>query len=188
VQHLNRLNRKYVLEDLPKLKFEKDKACEACQKGKQTKVSFEPKNCVSTERPLELLHMDPFGTSRTMSPGGNLDALVIVDYFSRFTWTLFLVAKNNTFHAFKRLAKILENEKSSKFVSIQSDHGGEFQNEKFEHFCEKCGIKHNFSAPRSPQQNGIVERNNRSLEEPLKTMLNETSLPTYFWANAVNTT
>ena len=57
---------------------------------------------------------------------------------------MFLAAKNDTFHAFKRFSKVLENEKSSKIMSIRSDHGGKFQNEKFEHFCEKCGIKNNF--------------------------------------------
>ena len=124
----------------------------------KTKVSFKPKNVVSTERPLEMLHMDLFGPFRTMSLGVNLYALVIVDDFSRYTWTLFLAAKNDTFHAFKRFAKMLENEKSSKIVSIRSDHGGEFQKERFEHFCEKHGIKHNFYAPRTPQQKGVVER------------------------------
>jgi len=93
-----------------------------------------------------------------MSLGGNFYALVIVNDYSRFTWTLLLATKNDMFHAFKRLAKILENE-------------------KFEHFCEKDGIKHNFSAPRTPQQNGVAERNNISLEELARTMLNETSLP-----------
>jgi len=73
---------------------------------------------------------------------------------------------------------MLENEKSSKIVSIRSDHDGEFQNGRFEHFCEKHGIKHNFSTPRTPQQN--FERKNRSLEELARTMLNENSLPKYF--------
>ena len=82
---------------------------------------------------------------------------------------------------------MLENEKSSKIMSILSDRGGEFQNEKFEHFCEKHVINHNFSAPRTPQQNGVVERKNMSLEELARTMLNENSLPKYFWADAVNT-
>ena len=134
-----------------------------------------------------MLHMDLFGPSRTMSLGANLYSLVIVDDFSRYTWTLFLAAKNETFHAFKRLAKMLENEKSSKIVSIRSDHGGKFQNERFEHFCEKHGIKHNFSTPRTPQQNGVVERKNKSLEELARTMLNENSLPKYSWADAINT-
>jgi len=187
MQHFNRLYRKQLVEGLPKLKFEKDRMCEACQKGKQTKVSFKPKNVVSTQRPLEMLHMDLFGPSRTMSLGGNVYALIIVDDFSRYTWTLFLVVKNDTFHAFKRLVKMLENEKSSKIEFIQSDHGREFQNERFEHFGEKHGIKHNFSAPRIPQQNGVVERKNMSLEELARTMLNEYSLPKYFWADVVNT-
>jgi len=59
-----------MVEGLPKLKFEKDRVSEACQKGKQTKVSFKSKNIVSTERPSEMLHMDLFGPSRTMSLGG----------------------------------------------------------------------------------------------------------------------
>jgi len=63
IQHFNRLNRKQLVEGLPKLKFEKDRVCEACLKGKQTKVSFKSKNIVSTERPLEMLHMDLFGPS-----------------------------------------------------------------------------------------------------------------------------
>jgi len=74
--------------------------------------------------------MDLFGPSRTMSLSGNYYALVIVDDFCRFTWTLFLAAKNETFYAFKKFAKVLENKKGSKIVSLRSDHGGEFQNEK----------------------------------------------------------
>jgi len=135
-----------------------------------------------------LLHLDLFGPFRTMSLGGNYYALVIVNDFSRFTWTLFQAAKNETFYSFKKLAKVLENEKGSKIVSLRSDHGGEFQNEKFEHFCEKHGIKYNFLAPRTPRHNGVVERKNRSLQELARTMQNETSLPKYFWADAVDTT
>jgi len=61
------------------------------------------------------------------------------------------------------------------------------KNEKFEHFCEKHGIKHNFSPTRTPQQNGLVGRKNRSLEEIVRTMLNESSLPKYFLVEKVNT-
>jgi len=86
---------------LPKLKFEKDHICEACKKGKQIKHYFKLKNIVSTSKPLELLHMDLFGPSRTMSLGGNYYALVIVDDISRFTWTLFLESKSDAFYALK---------------------------------------------------------------------------------------
>jgi len=63
--------------------------------------------------------MDLFGTSRTISLGGNFYALVIVDDFSRFTWTLFLKSKNDTYHAFKRLSKVLQNEKDSKIFLLE---------------------------------------------------------------------
>jgi len=63
MQHFNQLNRKQLVKGLPKLKFEKDRVCEACQKGKQTKISFKSKNVASTKRPLEMLHTDLFGPS-----------------------------------------------------------------------------------------------------------------------------
>ena len=71
--------------------------------------------------------------------------------------------------------------------SIRSDHGGEFQNHDVQEFCELNGYNHNFSTPRNPQQNGVVERKNRNLQEMARTMLNEHSLPKYFWAEAINT-
>jgi len=79
----------------------------ACQKGKQVKSSFKIKNVFSSLKPLELLHLDLFGPSRTMSLGGNYYALVIVDDYSRYTWTLFLKSKSDAFSAFKKLARRL---------------------------------------------------------------------------------
>jgi len=132
--------------------------------------------------------MDLFGHSRTMSFGGNYYALVIVDDYSIFTWTLFLNNKRNVFHALKKLAKLIQNKKNLNIASIRSDHGGEFENKDFELFCDENGIEHNFYTPRTPQQNGVVERKNRSLEEMARTLLNDTNLPKYFSAEFVNTT
>src|ERR1044072_8308269 len=179
MDHLNKLVKHDLVMGLPKFKYVKDRLCVACQKGKQTKSSFKPKHIVSTERPLQLLHMDLFGPSRTKSMGGNLYALVIVDDFSRFTWTLFLAHKNDAFHSFIKFAKLDQNEKSLKIVSIRCDHGGEFQNDEFELFCEDHGINHNFSSPRTPQQNGVVERKNRSLEELARPILKKTPYEIY---------
>jgi len=71
MHHLNKLISKDLVVGLPILKFEKNHMCEACQKKKQIKHSFKLKNIISTSKPLELLHMDLFGPSRTMSIGGN---------------------------------------------------------------------------------------------------------------------
>ena len=97
--------------------------------------------------------MDLFGPSRTMSLGGILYALVVVDYFSRFTRTVFLHSKGEAYSEIKKIAKRLQNTCYNNIGAIRSDHGGEFQNEKFNNFCNKLGIFHNFSAPRTPQQN-----------------------------------
>ena len=99
-----------------------------------------------------------------MSLGGNYYALVIVDDYSRFTWTLFLAHKRESFHAFKKLAKIIQNKKNLNIASIRSDHEREFENKDFELFCDENGIEHNFFAPRTPKKNAVAKRKNRSLE------------------------
>jgi len=76
-----------------------------------------------------------------MSLGGNLYALVVVDDFSRFTWTLFLHSKKEAYPEFKKLVKRLQNTCCSNIRVIRSDLGGEFQNEKFISFCNKLGVE-----------------------------------------------
>jgi len=177
----------YRINNVYMINLDQKQNHDVCQNGKQVRVSFKSKNIVSTTQPLQLLHMDLFGPSRTISFGGNYYAFVIVDDYSRFTWTLFLTHKKDVFHAFKKLAKIIQNKKNLKIAFIRSDQGGEFENKDFESFCDEHGIEHNFSAPRTPQQNGVVERKNRSLEEIARTLQNDTFLPKYFWAEVVNT-
>ena len=82
---ISQLNKDEVVRGLPKINFQKDKVCEACQIGKQIKNSFKNKNFISTTRSFELLHMDLFGPSKTPSLGGKSYAFVIVNDFSRYT-------------------------------------------------------------------------------------------------------
>ncbi|GJV98073.1 retrovirus-related pol polyprotein from transposon TNT 1-94 [Tanacetum coccineum] len=137
---------------------------------------------------LELLHMDLFGPSAVQSYGGNLYTLVIVDDYSRYTWTRFLKNKTEAFDQFEIFSKKIQNQLGCTIVSIRTNHGREFDNEvQFGEFCNANGITHNFSAPRTPQSNGVVERKNRTHQEMSRTMLNEQSLPQKFWYNAVDT-
>lgn len=120
--------------------------------------------------------------------GGNLYGYVLVDDYSRFTWTYFMTHKSEAFSTFKKFATLVQNENNQKIISIKSDHGGEFQNDSFQTYCEQNGIQHIYSTPRTPQQNGVVERKNRSLEELARTMIKDSNLPKYFWADAISTT
>ena len=81
----------------------------------------------------------------------------------------------------------MSNEKNTTIVSIRSNHDSEFDNHLFEDFCNENEIKHNFLAPRTPQQNRVVERKNKILEEMDDTMLCKNNLPRYFWTKAINT-
>ncbi|GJR77583.1 retrovirus-related pol polyprotein from transposon TNT 1-94 [Tanacetum coccineum] len=178
---------KVIVRNLPKLKFDQH-FCDACKIGKQAHASHKAKNVVSTTRCLELLHMDLFGPSAVRSYGGNRYTLVIVDDYSRYTWTRFLKDKTEAFDQFEIFSRKIQNQLGCSIVSIRTDHGREFDNEvQFGEFCNTNGITHNFSAPRTPQSNGVVERKNRTLQEMSRTMLNEQSLPQNFWCNAVDT-
>ena len=96
-----------------------------------------------------------------------------MDDFYRFTWVIFLIHKDEACETFKIFSKRVQNEKYFCITSIRSDHGGEFENHTFENFCIENDISHNFSSPRTPQQNGVIERKNRSLQEMAKTILLE---------------
>ncbi|GKA17090.1 retrovirus-related pol polyprotein from transposon TNT 1-94 [Tanacetum coccineum] len=178
---------KELVRNFPKLKFDQH-FYDACKIRKQAHASNKAKNIVSTTRCLELLHMDLFGPSAVRSYGGNRYTLVLVDDYSRYTWTRFLKDKTKAFDQFKIFSKKIQNQLECTIVSIRTDHGREFDNEvQFEDFCNANGITHNFSASRTPQSNGMVERKNRTLQEMSKTMLNEQSLPQKFWCNSIDT-
>ncbi|GKC30006.1 retrovirus-related pol polyprotein from transposon TNT 1-94 [Tanacetum coccineum] len=171
---------KELVRNLPKLKFDQH-FCDACKIGKQSHASHKAKNIVSTIRCLELLHMDLFGPSAVRSYGENCYTLVIVDDYSRYTWTRFLKDKTEAFDQFEIFSKKIQNQLGCTIVSIRTDHGRKFDNEvQFGEFCNANGITHNFSAPRTPQSNGVVERKNRTLQEMSRTMKVEESLNVTF--------
>jgi hypothetical protein len=136
---------------------------------------------------LEMLHMDLFGPVAYLSIGGSKYGLVIVDDFSRFTWVFFLQDKTETQGTLKRFLRRAQNEFDLKVKKIRSDNGSEFKNLQVEEFLEEEGIKHEFSAPYTPQQNGVVERKNRTLIDMVRTMLGEFKTPEHFLSEAVNT-
>nr|GEW85674.1 retrovirus-related Pol polyprotein from transposon TNT 1-94 [Tanacetum cinerariifolium] len=181
------LSSKELVRNLHKLKYDKH-FCDACKIRKQAHASHKAKNMVSTKRCLKLLHMDLFGPLTIKSYRGNLYTLVVVDDYSRYTWTRFLKNKNKAFEKFKILSRKLQNQLGSSIIAIRTDHGREFDNDvKFKAYCDAQGITHNFSAPHTPQSNGVLERKNRTLQEMFRTMLNEQSMPQKFWCNVVDT-
>ncbi|GJR60689.1 putative ribonuclease H-like domain-containing protein [Tanacetum coccineum] len=113
--------------------------------------------------------------------------LVVTDDYSRFTWVFFLATKDETSGILKSFITGIENLVDHKVKVIRCDNGTEFKNREMNQFCEKKGILRQFSVARTPQQNRVAERRNRTLIEAARTMLADSKLPTTFWAKAVNT-
>jgi hypothetical protein len=142
---------------------------------------------MTTDRPLDLLHMDLFGPIVYISIGGSKYCLVIVDDYSRFTWVFFLQDKSQTQETLKGFFRRAQNEFRLRIKKIRSDNGTEFKNSQIEGFLEDEGIKHEFSSLYTPQQNGVVERKNRTLLDMARTVLDEYKTSDQFWAEAINT-
>jgi hypothetical protein len=176
-----------AIRGIPNLKIDEGKVCGECQIGKQTRMSHQKLRHDTTTKVLELLHMDLMGPMQVESLGGKKYAYVVVDDFSRYTWINFIREKSDVFEVFKDLCLKLQREKESQVIKIRSDHGKEFENSKFAEFCSSEGIHHEFSSPITPQQNGVVERKNRTLQESARAMIHAKKLPYHFWAEAMNT-
>ncbi|GJX58068.1 putative ribonuclease H-like domain-containing protein, partial [Tanacetum coccineum] len=105
----------------------------------------------------------------------------------RFSWVFFLASKDETSGILQTFIRQIENQLSHRVKIIRSDNGTEFKNRDMLEFCGNKGIKQEYSTARTPQQNGVAERMNRTLIEAARTMLADSLLPTTFWAEAVST-
>ncbi|GJR56161.1 putative ribonuclease H-like domain-containing protein [Tanacetum coccineum] len=187
-KNINKLAKHGLVNGLPSKLFTNDHNCVACNKGKQHKASYKAITAVSTiSEPLQLLHMDLFGPTSIRSIDHKYYSLVVTDDLSRFSWVFFLGTKDETYYILKDFITFIENQLNKKVKAIRCDNGTEFKNSKLIELCGSKGIKRDYSNARTPQQNGVAERKNRTLIEAARTMLADSKLPTMFWTEAVST-
>ncbi|GKA55709.1 putative ribonuclease H-like domain-containing protein [Tanacetum coccineum] len=184
---MNKLVRGNLIRGLPSKLFKNDHCYVACQKGKQHKASCKTKLESSISHPLQMLHIDLFGPTFVRSINHKIYCLVVTNDYSKFSWVFFLATKDETSGILKTFITGIENQINHKVKIIRCDNGTEFKNNDMNQFCGMKGIKREFSVARTPQQNGVAERKNRTLIEAARTMLADSLLPTTFWAKAVNT-
>nr|GFB06949.1 ribonuclease H-like domain-containing protein [Tanacetum cinerariifolium]GFB06989.1 ribonuclease H-like domain-containing protein [Tanacetum cinerariifolium] len=113
--------------------------------------------------------------------------LVVTDDFSRFSWVFFIATKDETSEILQTFITGIENLIDLRVKVIRCDNGTEFKNRVMNQFCEMKGIKREFIVSRTPQQNGVAERKNKTLIEAARTMLADSKLLTTFWAEAFTT-
>ncbi|GKB47380.1 retrovirus-related pol polyprotein from transposon TNT 1-94 [Tanacetum coccineum] len=184
---INHLARHGLVRGLPKLKFEKDHLCSACALGKSSKKPHKPKSKDTNQEKLYLLHMDLCGPMRVASVNGKKYILVIVDDYSRFTWVKCLRSKDEAPAFIINFLKMIQVRLKETVRRIRTDNGTKFVNQTLREYYEKVGISHETSVACSPQQNGVVERRNRTLIKVARTMLIYAKAPLFLWAEAVAT-
>ncbi|GJR86421.1 retrovirus-related pol polyprotein from transposon TNT 1-94 [Tanacetum coccineum] len=185
--YITLLSKKDIVTGLPKLKYVKDQLCSSCEMSKAKRSSFKSKAVPSSKGRLNLLHMDLCGPMRVASINGKKYILVIVDDYSRYTWTLFLRSKDETPEVLKDFLTMIQRNLQAQVITVRTDRGTEFLNKTLHAYFKEEGIEHQTSTPRTPEQNGVVERRNRTLVEAARTMLSASKLPLSFWAEAVAT-
>nr|GEY49798.1 hypothetical protein [Tanacetum cinerariifolium] len=157
------------------------------QVSKVKRSSFKSKAVPISKGRLNLLHMDLCGPMRVASINGKKYILVIVDDYSRYTWTLFLCSKDETPEVLKEFLTMIQRNLKAPVITVRTDRGTKFLNKTLNAFFKEEGVEHQTSAARTLEQNGVVERQNRTLVEAARTMLSASKLPLFFWAEAIAT-
>ena len=184
-KNINKLSRKSLADGMPPLSFSKDKPCTGCEMEKHKRASFKTKQSFQVTEALHLLHMDLFGPVNIQTQTGKKYTLVIVDEYTRFCWVIFLRSKSDAATEIISFIKQVQLKYTKKVCQLRSDNGTEFRNNTLNSFSTETGISQNFSSAGTPEQNGVVERKNRTLIEAARSMLAESRLPTKFWAEAI---
>ncbi|GJZ88424.1 putative ribonuclease H-like domain-containing protein [Tanacetum coccineum] len=149
--------------------------------------THKPKSEDTSQEKLYLLHMDMCGPMHVASVNGKKYVLVIVDDYSRFTWVKCLRSKDEAPVFIINFLKMIQVRLKETVRRIRTYNGTKFVNQTLREYYEKVGISHETFVARSPQQNGVVERRNRTLIEAARTMLIYAKASLFLWAEAVAT-
>lgn len=160
------------------------KKCDKCLMSKQTRKPFSFKAKFVSTKAL-IVHADICGPISPTTPGGNRYFLLFVDDYSRKMWVYILKEKSCAFEAFKRFKAQVENKSERRIKILRTDRGGDFCSKEFKSFCEAAGVERQYTAPYTPQQNGMVKRRNRTVVAMTRSVLKESGLPAYMWGEAV---
>ncbi len=160
--------------------------CESCIKGRHHKSRFEGSKTHTSEL-LELVHTDVCGKMGEKSIGGAEYFISFIYDKSHYVWTYPLKTKDQAFNKFVEWKIMAERESGKKLKILRSDNGGEYKSKEFEDYLKSEGIHHQCTIPKTPQQNGVAERFNRTVVESCRSMSQDAQLSHKFWAEAIST-
>ena len=188
IDRLNHLRKENMVDGMNYSTSQKEKTiCKPCIDGKHHRTKF-PKGCATRASDvLELIHTDVCGKVGTQSLSGCEYFLTFTDDKSRYTWCYVIKHKSDVFKKFIEWKMMVENVSGKVVKILRSDNGGEYTSHALEEYLKKNGIVHQFTVSKNPEQNGVAERNNRTLVEMVRSMLSESKLGKCYWAEALMT-
>lgn len=157
--------------------------CEECVFGKQHRSPFPKHEVIRAKLPGELFHADLCGKMSQSSIGGANYFLLIKDDYSRYCFVFFLKEKSDVSNALCKFYADVQAD-GHEVRRLRTDCGKEFCNKDVKKFLLSKSIKHELTTPRAPEQNGYIERQNRTVIESAKSMLHARQLPLYLWGEA----
>ena len=163
-----------------------DPICEPCLAGKMVADPF-PSSSHQSTKLLELIHSDVHGPIRVASHSGFIYWVTFIDDSGRFRAVYLMKKKSETFSFFKKYKAWAENQTGSKIKILREDKGGEYMGRDMDDFCAEHGIQRQHSVRARPQQNGVAERANRTMEQGIISILHQAGLPLSFWGEALST-
>ena len=161
--------------------------CESCVEGKHHRCHFPTIGGKRSVEPLGLVHSDVCGKISTESLSGAEYFLTFIDDTTRYVWVYVLKRKDQVFERFLEWKALVEKSTGRKLKALRTDNGGEYTSTEFETYLKKEGVRHELTVPKTPEQNGVAERMNRTLVETTRSMLGYSKLPHKFWAEALST-
>ncbi|GKC02502.1 zinc finger, CCHC-type containing protein [Tanacetum coccineum] len=159
---INKMTRKGLVEGIPRINHA-GQICDACLLGKHSRTPFLIQSRFRSKNPLDLVYRDLCGPISPATHSGKKFIFLLVDDYTRFMWAYFLTSKDQAFSTFREFRQQIEMEMRMKLRMLRTDKG----------------------APYSPQQNGVVERRNRTVLSTTRSMMKAMKLPLNFWAEAV---
>jgi transposase InsO family protein len=177
---LEKMGRLEMVRGLPPISHT-EQFCDTRVLAKHHRGAFTKQSKYRTDKALELVHDDLCGPVKPATPSGRRYFLLLVDDATRYIWVVLLTAKSEASSAIKRIQAAAKKESGRKLRVLRADNGGEFTAVELTAYCADEGITRHFSAPYTPQQNGVVERRNQTVVAMARALLKQRRMPTEFW-------
>ena len=161
--------------------------CESCVNGKIHRSAFPKSGRQRAAEPLGLVHSDLCGKISSPSLSQAEYFIVFIDDKTHYVWIYVIKHKHEVFQKFLEWKSFVEKSSGCQVKKLRTDNGGEYTSTEFENYLRKEGIEHQYTIPKTPEQNGVSERMNRTLVEAVRSMLADSGLPQKFWAEALST-